>query len=130
MSGIFDEIPNAPAVEWESKWVVQRCQPFDQYESCTLTIEQWFANLESGQHYYGRTSEGLRAAKWRSFMEIVRLVQEAMDSGSDVLRYEPRVGYDPRADQPIFIFKADNNGTTYVVSPGGIDLHDDQELDY
>lgn len=38
----------------------------------------------------------------------------------DGLRCEPRVGYDPHGDQPVFIFKADANGTTFVVSPQGL----------
>ncbi len=38
----------------------------------------------------------------------------------DGLRTEPRVGYDPRGDQPFFLFKASNNGTTVLVSPKGV----------
>ncbi len=102
----------APPVEWR----VQECFPRDQFESCTLTIEQWLSN--SDHDGYGMPN---RTAKWQVLMKACALALPGVTS-QDGLRQEPRVGYDPRGDQLVFIFKASNNGTTYFVSPHGVDM--------
>jgi|SRR2546426_1145215 len=99
-----------------TSWKVQECTPRDQFETCTLTVEQWLANDE--EDGYGMKT---RAAKWQALMEACSLALPGIQS-QDGLRQEPRIGYDPAEDQPFFIFKASNNGTTYLVSPHGIEL--------
>src|SRR5262245_23473612 len=103
-------------------WTIQECLPRDQFETCTMTVEQWLANTD-------RDGADLRTktAKWQTIMEVCALALPGVES-QDGLRQEPRVGYDPAGDQPFFIFKASNNGTTYLVSPSGIDLPDGVEL--
>jgi hypothetical protein len=96
------------------EWKVQESLPRDQFEACTLTVEQWLANTDGSG--FGLDS---RLGKWRAFMQACALAFPGVQS-QDGLRGEPRVGYDPASDQPIFIFKADNNGTTYIVSPFGV----------
>lgn len=112
---IFDNLAGAKA-QPPIQWKVQECFPRDQFETCTLTIEQWLSNSDSDG--YGLTS---RTAKWQALMKACALALPGVTS-QDGLRQEPRVGYDPLGDQPFFIFKASNNGTTYLVSPWGIDM--------
>jgi hypothetical protein len=61
-------------------------------------------------------------------MEACSLALPGVKS-QDGLRQEPRVGYDPVGDQLFFIFKASNNGTTYLVSPYGIEMGDEELSD-
>lgn len=96
-------------------WRVQKCLPRDQFETCTLTIEQWLANTERDE--FGPPD---KAKKWSLLMNACALALPGINE--DGLRQEPRVGYDPHTDQMFFIFKASNNGTTYLVSPRGIDM--------
>lgn len=116
---LFDDLASAkrqPTVQWK----VQECFPRDQFETCTLTIEQWLAN--SDDDGYGLKT---KAAKWQALMTACALALPGVTS-QDGLRQEPRVGYDPLGDQPFFIFKASNNGTTYLVSPHGIDMREEE----
>ena len=100
----------------KAPWKVQECTPRDQFETCTLTIEQWLSNTD--EDGFGLKD---KTAKWQALMEACSLALAGVQS-QDGLRQEPRVGYDPARDQPFFIFKASNNGTTYLVSPHGIDI--------
>jgi len=100
-------------------WRVQECYPRDQFETCTLTIEQWLENQESDE--FGPSD---KATKWVLLMAACALALPGVTK--DGLRQEPRVGYDPFGDQMFFIFKASNNGTTYLVSPHGIHLADEE----
>ncbi len=102
------------------QWQVQECFLRDQYESCTLTIEQWFVSSSNDSHGFNR-----KATKWQAFMEACALALPDVLT-QDGLSQEPRVGYDPRGDQPFFIFKASNNGATFLVSPNGIEMHEDE----
>jgi len=108
-----------PAQELEvspsrATWKVQQCTPRDQFETCTVTVEQWLSN--AADDGYGLNT---KTAKWQALMTACSLALPGVDS-QDGLRQEPRVGYDAAQDQPFFIFKASNNGTTYLVSPFGI----------
>jgi hypothetical protein len=116
---LFDGLANAKGRS-PVQWKVQECFPRDQFETCTLTIEQWLAN--SDDDGYGLTN---KAAKWQALMLACALALPGVTS-QDGLRQEPRVGYDPLGDQLFFIFKASNNGTTYLVSPEGIDMRDEE----
>lgn len=97
----------------EIAWKLQVVPPRDFFGNCTLTIEQWLANDEADGPL------GTRTGKWNAFMEACALARPGVVH-EDGLRHEPRVGFDPIADQTYFIFKASNNGTTYVVSEQGI----------
>jgi len=101
-------------------WIAQAVPPRDQFETCTLTIEQWLANEEED----GFLLKG-KAAKWSAIMEACALVLPGIRR-QDGLRQEPRVGFDPISDQPYFVFKASNNGTTFFVSPSGLSFDEDE----
>lgn len=91
-----------------SGWYVQAVEPKDCFDSCTLTVEQWLAGL-------GPEGSGARCEGWRDLMMAV----EAVVSHSLwewQLRCTPRVAYDVEYDRPFFIFKIDNNGTTFLVA--------------
>lgn len=103
-------------------WKLQVTTPRDQFENCTLSIVQWLQNSDQDGFGLEKTT-----AKWEAFMEACRLALPGVQS-QDGLRQEPRVGYDPAGDQPFFLFKASNNGTTFLVSPHGIDMRG-EELD-
>lgn len=98
------------------RWAVQASIARDFFEDCTLTIEQWLATDPDGR---------ARASKWRMLTKICAHVAPHLPPRDD-LRQEPRVGYDPIGDQPIFIFKCDNNGDTFIVSRSGIAHLDDE----
>ncbi len=104
------------ATHKSASWKLQVTNPRDQFENCTLTIIQWLQN--SDQDGFGLQGT---TAKWEAFMEASRLAIDGVQSQQG-LRQEPRVGYDPAGDQPFFLFKASNNGTTFLVSPHGINL--------
>ena len=106
----------------QPKWQVQECFLRDQFENCTLTIEQWFVSWSNDSHGFNR-----KADKWQAFMEACVLALPGILL-QDGLSQEPRVGYDPRGDQPFFIFKASNNGATFLVSPNGIEMNEDEFL--
>lgn len=92
----------------DAKWVVQPCFPLDYFNGCTLTIEQW---LNAG----GDPPFDSVTLKWEAIMHACAVVLPFVDS-EDGLRHEPRVGFDPGRDQTFFIFKASNNGTTFLVA--------------
>jgi hypothetical protein len=87
----------------------------DNFEGCTLTIEQWLANREVGE--YDNTTK-----KWRAIMKACALVLPCIGE----LRLEPRIGFDPVRDQMYFLFKADRAGTTFLVSPSGFTFDEDE----
>jgi hypothetical protein len=104
-----------PQITWRAQIVPAR----DQFEGCTLTVEQWLALADQSGFWLAN-----KASKWRVLIEVCAVARSALAACSE-LRQEPRVGYDPVSDQPFFIFKADNNGTTVLVSPGGIRVDDE-----
>jgi hypothetical protein len=111
----LDEIfAQAQTTDTKKPWKIQECLPRDLFEHCTLTIEQWLANEGPGS--YRRKTD-----KWQAIMEASALALPRIASHRG-LRQEPRVGYDPGKDQPFFIFKASHAGITFLVSPDGIEL--------
>jgi hypothetical protein len=92
-------------------WTLYAVPPRDEFDNHTLTIAQWLENEREDGLGLQRAS-----SKWQAFMEASTLVLPHVKA-ADGLREEPRVGYDPVGDVPFFLFKASNNGTTFVVSP-------------
>jgi len=123
---IFDEVtaktrhrrPDTSRVE--ASWIVQAVPARDQFEACTLTIEQWLANSDADEFQLEGKTE-----KWRVIMEAsAQVLPGLLRHGG--LRQAPRVGFDPIRDQPYFLFKAVNNGVTFIVSPQGMPFEDDE----
>lgn len=94
-------------------WKLQVIPPLDQFNGFTLSVEQWLDNDAETGYQMNKT------AKWAVLMEAAVLVKDGVDRQGG-LRQEPRVGYDAVGDQPVLIFKASNNGTTFLVSPDGV----------
>jgi hypothetical protein len=83
----------------------------DFFEDCTLPVLDWLAN-----------KEGQDAKKaWSDFMAATKAVT-SHEWWEWELRHEPYVGYDVKQDSHYFIFKIDNNGTTFVVSEFDIEV--------
>jgi hypothetical protein len=87
------------------KWYVQAISPRDSYEEVSLLVTDWINksmitdfNIKIEKYY-----EAYQAVQKHSFWEYHE-------------REEPRVSYDIVHDEEIFIFKIDNNGTTFIVS--------------
>ena len=89
--------------------------PRDWFDDCTVTVAEWLgrAPLDETNPYY-RWSQWIRAC--------------AMVSKIGRLRTEPRVGYDPVSDQHYFVFKEDNNGTTWFVAEQPLHFDVDDEI--
>lgn len=87
----------------------------DQFDCCTLTVEQWLASSEG----YGGEWWKTRTDKWMSLLQACALVAKTIEQLG--LRQEPRIGYDLVNDQPVFIFKGAHAGTTCVVSFQGVE---------
>jgi hypothetical protein len=77
----------------------------DFFTENTLPVLEWIGAREG--------TEALKA--WSEFMGAVKAVM-THDWFEWELREEPHVGYDIKHDENYFIFKIDNNGTTFVVS--------------
>lgn len=79
-------------------YAVAQLNPRDNYESCTVALSDWRKINDDTE----------REAK-----KAILLIRSHPDW--DTKRQPARVGYNPVEDREYFIFKADNNGTTYVV---------------
>lgn len=123
---IFDEVTaktrhrRADTSRAEAGWIVQAVPARDQFEACTLTMAQWLANSDADEFQLEGKTE-----KWRAVMDACALVLPGLQRQGG-LRQEPRVGFDPIRDQPYFLFKAVNNGVTFIVSPQGMPFEDDE----
>lgn len=93
-------------------WKVDRCSARDSFEMSTRHVAQWC----DGD---GVDVDGTRVGRWLVFMSACSAVLPDVIAGGG-LRTAPRVGYDPVSDQPFFIFKCSQKGTTYFVSRDGI----------
>jgi hypothetical protein len=80
----------------------------DWFTSCTLTIEEWLKRDDIRE-----AIEDIN--KWDDLIAAIHAVHfSGYFDGK--LREPPRIGYDVMRDNYYFIFKIDNNGTTFVVS--------------
>lgn len=100
---------------------IQCFHALDFFDDCTLTIPEWLDKTHEA-HARGRSIGRTEASAL--FIAAAALYHQY---GDNELRLEPRVGYVP--DQRIFIFKENNNGTTYVVSEHGIE-HDNEDTSF
>lgn len=92
------------------RWHVQSIDPRDHFETCTLTVEQWFANVRGcGQP---RAIENA----WVDLMGAIRALTDACSANDWQLRTEPRVAYDFPSDTHYFIFKMREDGATFIIS--------------
>lgn len=95
-------------------WKVQELPPRDYYDEGTLTIPEWLDKVMDGNAF----REG---DPWLEFIYAAAMVAPLIKQYSpEGLRGEPRVGYDLVSDQIYFLFKLDNNGTTFIVSRDGV----------
>ena len=78
--------------------------PLDFFEDATLTLAEWLDKSDPQQ----------RIQKMATFMKSVVAVSRHPVWEWD-LRCEPRVAYNPALDDTYFIFKIDNNGSTFLV---------------
>ena len=93
----------------EARWVVQAVAPKDYYDGCTLRVDEWLAKC-------GHDGVPLTPTEaWAEFMQAVAVVTQHR-LWEWQLRQEPRVAYDAVSDRHYFIFKIDNNGTTFLVA--------------
>jgi hypothetical protein len=104
-------------------WTLYAVTPRDQFVNHTLTLTQWLANENEDGLGLKRAS-----AKLQAFMEASTLALPYVKAESG-LRDEPRVGYDPVSDVPFFLFKASNNGTTFVVTPKQLSFRPSEMID-
>lgn len=87
-------------------WFVRATSPKDWFDDLTMTVREW---LEKEANPVGPSRED----KESEFLEAKAEV-EKHDSWDNEERHEPHVGYDPIEDTFYFIFKLDNNGTTFL----------------
>jgi hypothetical protein len=94
-----------PSSKPKLSWICHVKAPLDYYESSTLSVDQWIKQQR----------EQSATDAWSDFLQAVAVVTKEpfWEWG---LRLPPRVAYDPVSDGHYFIFKIDNNGTTFVVS--------------
>jgi len=78
----------------------------DFFEESTLTIDQYLHTSQLGIDPVN---------KWELIISSIIAVSKHGFWEND-LRVDPRVAYDIISDSAIFIFKIDNNGTTFIVS--------------
>lgn len=114
---LMEKVRSAKPPRSPPRLTVQEVLPRDQFESCTLSIEQWLANTESNGYWKSNTD------KWRLLMEALATVSPLIERYYG-LGQEPRIGYDAVRDQVVFIFKANSKGTTYLVSFYGLPMGD------
>ena len=109
----WDEIENArvPHAYVPRPCVVQWCCARDWFGDCTLTLEQWLEN---------KNPNVKRIEKVRWFVAACAAVQPYLEKRYGPLRHAPRVGWDVRDDVTFFLFKADGDGVTFIVSAGGL----------
>lgn len=100
--------------------------PEDTFVDYGIPIQEWLSKVRSSDDSYSEGSKAEdTAARCRKYLEACRLVNEVGGSFDD-LRHVPRVieNYYPNEEnigdghglvQLIFIFKYDNNGTTFRV---------------
>lgn len=83
--------------------------PLDSYEDYTVSIPD-FVRVDPARQW-GETS----TQKWAAFMGASAALLAHPDYDG-FLREPPRVAYDRQTDDYYFIFKLDNNGTTFIVT--------------
>ncbi len=86
-------------------WKVQLCDMcLDFFGGCTVPVSEWVHTAEVF----------LPHQAWSEFLKAADAVSHH-GYWDGQLREEPCVGYNPNTDHHYFIFKLDNNGTSYVV---------------
>lgn len=78
----------------------------------TIPASRWLAEAEAASETGGPVET---SSAWRDFLEATYAFMHHEFYDGD-LREPPVVAYDALADTHYFIFKQDNNGTTFVVS--------------
>ena len=81
---------------------VMMCPPLDFFVDCTVAVTDWFSTAEDP------------IWAWNFFLEACKVLTKC-DFFDCKLRNEPRVAYDATIDSAYFIFKINNNGTTFLV---------------
>ncbi len=76
----------------------------DWFGGCTVPVSKWVNRAEIVSV----------PEAWSQFLSAAEAVSQHEYWDGD-LRQEPHVGYNPGKDHHYFIFKLDNNGTSYVV---------------
>lgn len=94
-------------------WFVECIAPLDFHELICPTVDSYKEKLKSiydqatAEHFGKRFESAFSAVQQHDWWETE-------------LREKPRVIYDPNNDDTAFIFKLDNNGTTFLVSEHGL----------
>ena len=94
----------------EKPWLVRAASPKDYFPDLTLGVKEW---LEIGRRDQQPSRQPEREQS--DFLDAQAAVEQHPYWEPEE-RHEPHVGYDPIDDSYYFIFKIDNNGTTFFVS--------------
>jgi hypothetical protein len=82
------------------------------YDSCIKVVD-WLTSDDYYSSGDGVTRPDDRTAPWDLFLKACWAIMQTRPL--DTLRNPPYVAYDAASDSAYFIFKEDNNGTTYLV---------------
>lgn len=94
------------------KWIAQRIEPREQYESSTVSIGEW---RKQEMSHSTRTE-----AQLREEFEDVAICLGNDSRWTHDLRREPRVAYDIHRNEYYFMFETISKGYIFVVSDGRI----------
>ena len=84
--------------------------PLDHLEENTLTLAEWLRKITHAPH----GDPSCEIGGMDLFLRAVHAVTQ-YEYWEFNLRCMPRVAYNPERDEPFFIFKIVNNGTTFLV---------------
>ena len=114
---------------YTKEWTIECVTPRDYYDWFTFTVEEVKYKLRQ----LDRDEPDFTNSRESQFVESFLSAQHALEQHRDFdgeLRRAPSVIYDPTTDTEAFIFKLDNNGTTFIVSSSGMMQADESEMEY
>lgn len=103
--------------------------PRDFLESA-LEVHDWLLK------FYPAAEQMTHDSSWDNYFTAVGNFKSAYDAvkkhpdwEKDGLRHTPFVSFNPVSDSTFFIFKLDNNGTTFIVGEPGGSINPGEEMD-
>src|ERR1051325_3877328 len=92
------------------EWIVQAVTPRDHFGFVTTSVDEWLNKYSNNEPWHSEIEKA---------REDFKRAEDAVTkhpAWEGELREPPRVAYDPVDDSYYFIFKLNNNGTTFIVS--------------
>jgi len=122
---------------FSKEWIIERVKPRDYFHRMSLAIDEIFERYQRIGAFINKDYEPLINEIWKKYLSACHALEQHRDYNQRrdednlvLLTFEPRVLYDPAANDFAFIFVVDEDEITFIVSSNGMMQANETDLIY